>query len=750
MPQERKLAAIMFTDIVGYTSLMEVDEKRALKVLEKNRKIHKPIIKKFKGKWLKEMGDGVLASFQTISDAVYCAIEIQQACKSEPDLKLRIGIHQGEVTFQGEDVFGSGVNIASRLEEIAPIGGIYVSESVYRNIQNKSGITAEYIGEETLKNVKHPVRVYEVSVEENKIQFSQPEIRKVKKRNPYLVASGIIILLLVAILIWLKLPINSSPKIDPNVEKSIAILPFKNLSDDQSNQYFCDGVMEGILNNLSQIKDLRVLSRSSTDKYRETTPPSPQIAEELKVNYLVEGSVFKSGDRIRLTAQLIDARNDEHIWSKQYDKEIQDIFNVMSDVSKEVASEIEVVITPEVKERIESIPTKNQEAYDLFLRGKKLIEEENGNETTINTAIYFFKQAIELDSQFALTYIHLGVAYESLSFKEFSFASLYLKESFLDTFKIYIEKALTIDPDLPEGYEALSSYYILNGEFDKAIEYSKKAIELRPNNSAAIWLLANNYKSINDYVKAILNYNEVKKLMVGTEDYPYIIIDLGNVYHDISYYDKAEYYYEEYVKYNPLSGYRSLSVLAENNGQWDKMKQLIDKICTIDSGRICKNGLIQWYIHTEQYENALKIRNEIKEEIEEDRGYLWSQYIQGYILHKLGKKQEAEELFNLQIKLSEEAIRLKRQEATGATGGFAYYSIAACYAVMGENEKAIETLYEMEQNAFSGWYIWKILHDPMFESLWKDEEFKAIIQRQEKKFADIRAEIDRLEAAGEL
>jgi len=164
MSQSRQLAAIMFTDIVGYTALMGEDEQKALELLKKNRLVQRPIIEKYYGKWLKEIGDGVLASFNTVSDAVYCAGAIQKACENEPDLKLRIGIHEAEVVFEGGDVFGDGVNIASRLEPLAPIGGILVSESVYRNLGNKKGIKTKFVREETLKNVKDPVKIYQVKV----------------------------------------------------------------------------------------------------------------------------------------------------------------------------------------------------------------------------------------------------------------------------------------------------------------------------------------------------------------------------------------------------------------------------------------------------------------------------------------------------------------------------------------------------------------------------------------------------------
>ena len=274
MPEtQRQLAAIMFTDIVGYTALMGESEDKAYQLLKKNRRLQKPMIEKHRGIWLKEMGDGVLASFPTVSAAVYCAIEIQRACKDETDLKLRIGIHQGEVIVEDGDVFGDGVNIASRLEPLAPVGSIYISESVFRNIENKEGVKAVYVREETLKNVKHPVRIYEVNIEESEWEGfytdrNQAHNTIAKKSVRTKMVLGLVIFIALFAITSLILDKRFADKnitgktTVEEIEKSIAVMPFDNESTDEENEYFVSGMIEDIRNNLSIISDLRVISKT--------------------------------------------------------------------------------------------------------------------------------------------------------------------------------------------------------------------------------------------------------------------------------------------------------------------------------------------------------------------------------------------------------------------------------------------------------------------------------------------------------
>ena len=254
MPQSRQLAAIMFTDIVGYTALMGNDEQKAFDLLKKNRELQKPIIEQFNGKWIKELGDGVMASFTTVSDAVNAAIKIQEACNTAREFQLRIGIHLGEVVFENEEEFGDGVNIASRIQAIAKPGSIYMSEAVQHNINNKKEINTRFIGEETLKNVNEPMKIYEIIVSREII------------------------------------PAEKAPK------KSIAVLPFVNMSNDPEQEYFGDGMAEEIINSLIHLKDLKVAGRTSSLQFKGRNFDLRELGQKLGVNTILEGSVRKQNN----------------------------------------------------------------------------------------------------------------------------------------------------------------------------------------------------------------------------------------------------------------------------------------------------------------------------------------------------------------------------------------------------------------------------------------------------------------------
>jgi len=363
MSSTRQLAAIMFTDIVGYTALMGDDEQKAFDLLNKNRQLQKPIIEQYGGRWIKELGDGVMASFATATDAVQCAISIQQACNNIPGLQLRIGIHLGDVVFEDNDVFGDGVNIASRLQAIASPGSIYISEAIHNNIANKKEINTKYVRAETLKNVKESVRIYEVNSGDANTLHSWK--RKNKKPSPKRkkIIFGTIGLFLLLVLLGYFFIINKNNGNDKKPEEnSIAVLYFDNMSGDSTQEYFSDGMTEEIISRLSGISGLKVKSRTSVLQYKNQTKTAKQIAQELGVNNIIGGSVRKQENKVLITAQLINGVTEENIWSETYPREMKDVFEVQSDIAQQIVRKFQLNLSKADKKRLETAPTLNTEA----------------------------------------------------------------------------------------------------------------------------------------------------------------------------------------------------------------------------------------------------------------------------------------------------------------------------------------------------------------------------------------------------
>jgi adenylate cyclase len=443
MSQSRQLAAIMFTDIVGYTALMGDDEQKAFELLHKNRQLQKPVIEKFKGRLIKEIGDGMLSTFHTVTDAVLCASAIQHSCKDIPDLKLRIGIHHGEVVFEGNDVFGDGVNIASRIQAIATPGGIYISESVRNNISNKKEITTRFVAEENLKNVKEVVRIYEVLPE---------DIRPAGETNSIIgsLANG-------------------------NRGKSIAVLPFVNMSNDPEQEYFCDGISEEISNALSQLDNLRVIARTSAFSFKGKNLDVREIGKTLNVTTLLEGSVRKAGTHLRITTKLLKASDGSHLWSNRYDRVLEDVFSIQENIAENVATALQGVLTIKEKEAIRR-PETIVEAYEYFLKGRELFHQ-----LALYEAKKLFEKAIELDPGYAPAYAGLADAHAWQYQWEGS------DESDLEAAERNSQKALSLAPNLPESHSSRGFVLSLGKRYDEAGKEFEKAIRLNINSYDAYY-----------------------------------------------------------------------------------------------------------------------------------------------------------------------------------------------------------------------------------------------------------------------
>ena len=755
MPETRQLAAIMFTDIVGYTALMGENEASAYQLLKKNRQVQKPLIEKHSGKWLKEMGDGVLASFSTVSDAVYCALAIQKACQKEPDLKLRIGLHQGEVIVEDGDVFGDGVNIASRLEPLAPAGSIYASESVYRNIQNKKSIVASFIREEALKNVKHPVKIYEIQAaegtnqEEDVITVPHSNHSPIKttgtfnwKKILYLI--GPIIVLLTAI--YFLYPTQEKEGIE-EIDKSIAVLPFKNMSQELGSQYFADGVMEAILNNLSRIGELRIISRTSVEQYRTSSKTIPQIGNELDVTYILEGSAQQYGDKVRITVQLIDTRQDKYLWSESYDREMTDIFATQSEIAKNIAATLETKLTSREKELIESIATENIMAYDFYLRAKEYARRyQNLRENPdYENAMSLYQRSLELDPNFALAYVGIAEIYYTRNrFKE------YMLDQPLDSVLMLCNRSLDLDPNLTEAYLIRGNYfYFIENSLSKAMADCNQALAIDPNNAAAMLLIADIYNWELETSNAFQFLLKASRLIKGSQ-LPELYNQLGGLYMNASNYQKAEMFFNEALKIQPdlIEAYDGLAHINRCQGKWAKNLKIADKLIEINAESSALYELALIHMMNGQYVESEKFFRQLyasRSDVIQLRGYN-DKHMYSYVLMKNGKEEEAITNLTEVRDYILKAIDLKRQWANQSG-----YELAKIYALLGNKKEALKWLQQYHDTNHFGFGLCDFAeYDPPFESLRNEPQFKQILRKAKEAILEKRLALERLEASEEL
>jgi len=497
--EQRKLAAIMFTDMVGYSALAQRNDKLALELLEEHRALLREILPRFNGSEIKTIGDAFLIEFYSALEAAQCAIEIQRTLAkrnhdvtAERRIELKIGIHIGDVVHRGGDVYGDGVNIASRIEPLAGAGGICVSMDVERQIRNALEARFEKLAPTELKNISVAMDLFRIVLPWEQRAKAEPAKTSVSVRlfpSSHLVWVGAIVLAVVGSGWWLVqqslrtkntlTPRQSEAATNLVSQKSIAVLPFENLSRDPDNAYFADGIQDEILARLSKIADMKVISRTSTQKYKSAPNNLREIAKQLGVANILEGSVQKAADHVRVNVQLINALNDAHLWSDIYDRKLTDIFAVESDIAKTIADTLQAKLTGAEKQMITAQPTSDMTAYELYLKGRLLWGKRGGE--NIRQAIAFYEQAIARDPNYALAYAGLAEAYVLLPV----YTGTAPQEAFPKA-KTAALKALQLDDRLAEAHTALA-LLLHAGDFDMSgsISEFQRAIAQNPNYATA-------------------------------------------------------------------------------------------------------------------------------------------------------------------------------------------------------------------------------------------------------------------------
>jgi adenylate cyclase len=492
---KRKLSAILYADVKGYSRLIGDDEDATISTLTAYREVMGELIQKYRGRVVHGSGDSLLAEFISVIDAVQCAVEIQRELKTrnaelseDRKVEFRMGINLGDVVDERGDLHGDGVNIAARIESLAEGGGICISRTAFDQVKNKLKLGYEYIGEHSGKNIAEPVRVYRVLMEPEAAGKVIGEKRVESKRGLRVALAAAIVLILIigGLMIWR----TTSPPVEvaskekmafPLPEKpSLAVLPFDNLSGDSSQDYFSDGITETIITNLSNVSNLFVIARNSTFTYKGKPVKIQQVAEELGVRYVLEGSVQRSEDRVRITAQLIDALTGHHLWAENYDRKLGDIFALQDDITEHVTMALKVKLTEGEQARIRRGHIENKEAYEYYLRGRDIYR--NFTKEANDQSRKLFEKAVALDPNSALAWSWIGYTH----YRDGRFRWTDTPEKSLALAEEIAHKILEMDDSVVEAYSLLSVIYMARKQHDKAVTYGEKVLTLAPNFASMI------------------------------------------------------------------------------------------------------------------------------------------------------------------------------------------------------------------------------------------------------------------------
>jgi len=552
----------------------------------------------------------------------------------------------------------------------------------------------------------------------------------------FITAAGVF--LIVAVLLWKFLPVSEKnlSSSEAITDKSIAVLPFINDSPDPNNEYFCNGMMDVIITHLQKVGDLLVKSRTSVEQYRDRTKDVETIGKELKVAYVLEGSVGKIGDNYRINAQLIDTKTGNHLWAEYYDDKLtENIFEYQSNLAKKVAASLHAVLTPDERKRIEKRPTENAEAWDLIQKGFEMFWKQWGSDDPARVrqrAFNLFRKALEIDPDYSEAYGAIGYAYYMIDQP--------------DSALIYLDKALLLDPENVAAYMAKGDLYRRKGNTDLAIDYLLKAVELAPNDVWSNLLLSDIYTGLNDLKKGLPYI--VKLIKIDPKEDRNAYARIGMYFLNIGYFEKAEKYLWWTLTRFPGCLVQEYSWLKAAQGKFDEAQHFLDSICPlVDCDFECIP--IQFYVYYSQEKY-----NEVEQffihwaESPLKRGHrgplLFSDSLYfANVLLQLGKKQEAYFIINKCKALSEKHISEEPNRSD------LNLDLATIHAFRDEKEESLIYLSKAVDLGLD-WRLYYTPFDPSFKNLWNDPEFKAIIKRDQDKKAAVRAEIKKMEERGEI
>ena len=544
---KRKMSAILSADVRGYSRLMSEDEESTVRTLQEHQEMMTNIIQKHRGRVVDSPGDNMLAEFTSVVDATRGALEVQEELKTKNSelpvnrrMDFRIGINLGDVIQDGERIYGDGVNIAARLESLAEAGGICISRTAFDHVKNKLDVGYEYLGEQSFKNIPEPVRAYRILMEPEAAGKVIGEKRFLGRISRKAAMAVIIILAIVAggVIGW-NIYLQQSRKVEPaSLDKmayplpdkpSIAILPFDNLSGDPTQEYFCDGLSEEIITALSKTPKIFVIARNSTFTYKGKPVKVQQVAEELGVRYVLEGSVRRTGEKVRITAQLVDAINGLHLWAERYDRELKDIFDIQDDITKQIIAELQVKLTFGESARMYARDTNSLEAYLKILQALDHHMRFTKEDNLISRRLA--EEAISIDPEYGRVYTLLAATHMLDVWLK---ATKSPKQSLGKAIEL-ARKAVTFDGASAHGM--LGWLYNMTKQHEKAIDECQKAVDLDPNSAGARAYYGHVLRSVGRCEESIHELEQAVRL----NPFPatWILRSLGGAYSSTERYEEA-------------------------------------------------------------------------------------------------------------------------------------------------------------------------------------------------------------------
>lgn len=733
MPHSRQLAAIMFTDIKSFSRMMEENEKEAHLLREKMVLSVNENVTKHLGRVLKFEGDGSLCIFNSAIEAVRAAIDIQLEMKEEPKVPVRIGINAGDIILEEKEIYGEGVNIASRVESFSVAGGILISGKVNDEIRNQPDISTVSLGRYQFKNIKDPVELFAVSnpgiavpgkhtIEGKGIAITGKGF--FSRTNITRAVAGLLVIAAITVGYFKFLNTGSSA-----LMRTVAVMPFQNMNNDTDSEFFCDGITQDILIQISKVSDLNVISNQSMKLFKNSKKSIQEIGKELKAGSILQGSIRKVNGKIRIFVQLLEASNGQNLWAETYERDYSKVFDIQSEIAQIIASVLKAKLSPAEKERIKRKPTDNLTAYEYYLKGRELYTHYKKEDN--EKAIVFFKKAIALDQNYVLAWAGLGDAF-SQKYGRFGFDI-----SWIDSSKAAGNKAIKLDSTSSEAYKALANAYNYISDYDKGFLLVQTSVRLNPNNALAVGNLGAGYFLRGNLPEA-LKWEKKATTINPKNEIPFQII--GWIYRLFGDFENAELWLKKSLELEPFKdSYRELAFTYIVEGKKAEALKLVPFIIATDTTNHIayeEAALVCMYAgEMQQAKTNFKKAVDLNTSLLTDAS-AYAPIGLGAILLKEGKKIDAEILLSRSLSLFLDEIKKGKPDDEYRIGA------AAILAIQGKKEEALDWMQKAIDVKWLEYGLGEIT--PWFDNIRTDPRYKQLINMVKKEISDMRTKAEQL------